>query len=34
MFNTTTLGPKTWNQLPGNIKREPSYFKFKECTLV
>ena len=19
MFNTNTLGPKTWNQLPGNI---------------
>ena len=25
-----TLGPKIWNQLPGDIKSETSYTKFKE----
>ena len=26
----TISGPKTWNQLPKNIKSERFYFKFKE----
>ena len=25
-----TLGPKIWNQLPGGIKSETSYTKFKK----
>ena len=25
-----TLGPKIWNQLPGDIKSKTSYSKFKE----
>ena len=25
-----TLGPKVWNQLPGDIKSKTSYSKFKE----